>query len=907
MQQILRKRVRRDLKENRFRYAALGLLIVVCMYIVCSIIGAGETIVQETAEHARENKVEDGQFTCFVPLSKADKKLLADKGIALEAMFYLDFQEEEAVIRVFGDRKNIDLVELLSGTKAEKENEAVLEKRYAKEHGITVGDTIQIGGLAFVVSGIGTTPDYEAPKKEVSDMSVKSDVFGTAFVTDTAYAKLKKTKKAQKTEEYLYAYRLGGQMESEDLKKILKDFVIEEEEISDPYFQEYWERTGGTVTELEKGVRDLKKGAKELADGLCRLNRQKKVMNRVPEKLLEQALQTTEKTLEESGVHVVLTEENYQKEMNRLIEGQSGMTALLLRSAKKDLDSLKQYKDGVAAYTKGVEKAKKGADSVADGMAELQEGTEEFLGEAECEIANLKMFLTAEDNTRIGAAANDKQIDISTGFLIGIILMILFAYVLSIFVIHTIEKESPVIGTLYALGVTRRDLLAHYLTLPVMVTTVSAVIGFIIVLSGAGIPLQMKSAIGYFSLPELSVRIPPYLIVYGLVMPPLAAVAVNYVVIRKRLSQTALSLIRNEKKKKKLRKVTLRNMKFLRMFQLRQMLREARAGITVAVGMFISLLCMMIALDCYELCTHLQEDSISDTKYRYMYTLKYPTEEVPEGGSPALAKTLKKERYGYNWDITVLGIEDDNPYFDAHVEEGKGKMTASSALAQKYGLSVGDEFTMRDEEENRLYVFEVTDICEYSPAFYAFMDIDSARELFGEQEDYYNTLFSEKELNIPAGRLYASQTKEDVEESGSVFVEQMWGMISTVIVASVFVFVLVMYLMMKTMIDRSSYHISLMKVLGFHDKEIRKLYLDGNFYIVLFSAFLCIPLSKAVIDWAYPRYLVNNVASGMDLSFEPWLYTAVLLLILLCYFVINHILVGRLRKVTPAEVLKNRE
>ena len=42
MQKILRKRVLRDLKENFFRYLALGFLIILCMYMIGSLVGAGE-------------------------------------------------------------------------------------------------------------------------------------------------------------------------------------------------------------------------------------------------------------------------------------------------------------------------------------------------------------------------------------------------------------------------------------------------------------------------------------------------------------------------------------------------------------------------------------------------------------------------------------------------------------------------------------------------------------------------------------------------------------------------------------------------------------------------------------------------------------------------------------------------
>ena len=70
--------------------------------------------------------------------------------------------------------------------------------------------------------------------------------------------------------------------------------------------------------------------------------------------------------------------------------------------------------------------------------------------------------------------------------------MMLFAYVISVFVVHGIERESSVIGALYALGVKRKDLMLHYLTLPVCVTTVAGLIGF-----GIGI-----SPVSYTHLPK---------------------------------------------------------------------------------------------------------------------------------------------------------------------------------------------------------------------------------------------------------------------------------------------------------------------------------------------------------------------------------------------------------------------
>lgn len=76
-------------------------------------------------------------------------------------------------------------------------------------------------------------------------------------------------------------------------------------------------------------------------------------------------------------------------------------------------------------------------------------------------VKNPKLLLCDEPT----GAADDQQINVPCGYFFGVLLMMLFAYVISVFVVHGIERESSVIGALYALGVKRKDLMLHYLTL----------------------------------------------------------------------------------------------------------------------------------------------------------------------------------------------------------------------------------------------------------------------------------------------------------------------------------------------------------------------------------------------------------------------------------------------------------
>ncbi len=847
MQKVLQKRILRDLKKNIARYLALGFLIILSMYMVVSMIAAAETIIRGSLREDQASQVEDGEFSLFVPMTDAEWRSLEAKGITLQKQFFLDYTvDTDKTLRLFQNRDQINRIMIAEGRLAEAEDEVVLERRYAEINGIQPGDEIKIGGRELTVTGIGCVADYDSPLKSLGDTGCDSEHFGLAFVTADVYAQMRKEGKSTKSEEYYYAYLLNDSMTQEELKEELKNLEFSADDVNDSYFQEYWDRTLGREDDLRNGIQDLLDGAKELQDGLEELHSQLKELGR--------------------------------------------------------------FADGVDEYTDGVQEAADGADEVRDGVQELKNDTDDILDEIfDTDAGNLVAFIKAGDNVRIQAASGDQELYRSVGTIAGGIILVLISYVLSVFVVHSIDQEASVIGALYALGVKKRDLMRHYVMLPTGIAAVSGVIGTLIGYSALGVRVQMQDCYNYYSLPDLNPIVMPYLVIYGVVLPPLICWAVTSLVINKRLSRPVLTLIKNEQTASRGKDIPLKHMKFLRLFKLRQIMRERRTAFAVVFGMFVSLLIAIMALQIFVYCDAVRVQYPEDTKYEYMYTYKYPSEDPPEGGYEAYAKTLKKEIYGYNFDVTVMGITDDNPFFGVELEDTSSRVVISSSISYKYGLGVGDVITLKDEEEDKLYSFEISDITQYAPSFMVFMPYDKALELFGEPDDYYNVVFSDHDLKIPSGRLYSTVTKADVEKAAGIFVKQMQGMIVTLGGVSVVIFAIVLYLMMKVMIDRSAFSISLIKVFGYRDKELKKMYLDGNFYVIALGALISVPLGKVIMDAIYEPAFVPNVACGVDKSFPFWMYLAIFAVVLVLYFIINHLLVRKIRKMAPTEVLKNRE
>lgn len=597
-------------------------------------------------------------------------------------------------------------------------------------------------------------------------------------------------------------------------------------------------------------------------------------------------------------------EDKYFREM---VDDTFGKKEKLQESIGTLNDGAKNLSESIASAGFEGTEIHSGAVELFDGTTELKEETDKLFDELfEVDVDNLTSFIKAKENPRIYASAIDLEMNKNVGLAAGVIIMILFTYVISVFVIHQIQRESSVIGALYALGAKKKNLIRHYITLPAIICFVGGLVGSALGFSKYGIEWQMADSYNYFSIPALEPVYPLYLIIYAVIMPPVISIVVNYIVISRHLSKTALSLMRNEQNISHRSKINLGNIGFIRRFQIRQLLREARTGITVIFGMFICLLVFMLGMNCYVLCQNIKTENAENTKFTYMYNLKYPEKTVPQNAEASYTEALSITDMGYTLDVNIIGIDSDNKYYSAKPEKGKNNIIAASSTAQKYSLSVGDKLILSDKANDMDYVFTVDGIAEYSVGLSVFMDIDSMRELFGKDENYYNMLLSDEKLNIDEGRIYSITTKADIEQSSAIFFKQMKGMFIMLISISVIIFCVVMYLMMNVMIDRAAFGISLVKIFGFRTNEIRKLYLNGNAVTVAVGAVITVPSSKVIMNSMYP-YLIANTACGMNLTFPWYLYILIFEGIMLFYFIVSTILVSKLKKITPAEVLKNRE
>jgi putative ABC transport system permease protein len=251
---ILNKRIKRELKGNIFRYGALFFLIVLSISIVVSMASATDSVFYTVNDNHEKNHIEDGEFNVFVPYSDKQIKEIESLGVKLEENFYTDIDTGKGTLRVFKNREFINTVAIDKGVLADDSDEVTLEKLYAQNYGLKIGDAIEIKDKKFTVTGIGSAPDYAYVKKNPYDVAANAKKFCIAFVSGKAFEELMEK---DVNVEFCYSYRITGDITDKKLREYLLDMDFDKSMIKNKYMKEIVDRVEGKKQDLVDGIDKL--------------------------------------------------------------------------------------------------------------------------------------------------------------------------------------------------------------------------------------------------------------------------------------------------------------------------------------------------------------------------------------------------------------------------------------------------------------------------------------------------------------------------------------------------------------------------------------------------------------------------------------------------------------------------
>ena len=178
--------------------------------------------------------------------------------------------------------------------------------------------------------------------------------------------------------------------------------------------------------------------------------------------------------------------------------------------------------------------------------------------------------------------------------------------------------------------------------------------------------------------------------------------------------------------------------------------------------------------------------------------------------------------------------------------------------------------------------------------------------MFDNDADYFSGYASDLPLNFN-GRYVATEiTPEQMLSVAAQMQDSMGTIAQSMLYAVIPLFLILIYLLTKTVIDRSSRSISYMKVFGYHDREISKLYIRSITLTVLVSLVVCLPLLVGAID-VLVQLMMSKYSGNLEIWIAPVTYVQEVLMGAITYAVVAFLHVRRIRKVPLALAMKVQE
>lgn len=484
------------------------------------------------------------------------------------------------------------------------------------------------------------------------------------------------------------------------------------------------------------------------------------------------------------------------------------------------------------------------------------------------------------------------------------IVIVILAFIFAVTISNTLTKEASVIGTLRASGYTKRELLIHYISLPVIVTFVASIVGNIL---GYTYFKDMGAQLYYdsYSLTKYETIWNADAFVLTTVVPLIIMLVVNLLVVSNKLKLSPLRFLRHDLSRSRRKKaVKLPHWKFMTRFKTRVILQNIPGYVVMLIGIYFAQVLMMFGLMLNPLLEHYQDDVLDNMLAAHQYVLDSQVETSVDSAETYCVKTLKTTG-DIDDEIMVYGIHEDSRYFPKKLKDGD--VLVSDGYADKYRLSDGDEIKLKENYGDDIYKFKLTGSVKYPSTLAIFMTEDDFRQTFGLDEGYFTGYFSDEELTDISDHVVSEITKDDLIKVSRQLKKSMGSMFYIVIAFSLLMFMLLVYLLTKLIVERNTISISMVKILGYDGREIGKLYLSSTTIMVAVVTVIDILLSYVSLKVIYRTMLTEMLSGWLPIYMAPWIFPLMFVLSFACYLVIALMQMKKIKKIPMDEALKNVE
>lgn len=183
------------------------------------------------------------------------------------------------------------------------------------------------------------------------------------------------------------------------------------------------------------------------------------------------------------------------------------------------------------------------------------------------------------------------------------------------------------------------------------------------------------------------------------------------------------------------------------------------------------------------------------------------------------------------------------------------------------------------------------------------MKQDVLNSLLGAPEDDFNCLLSNEKLDVPEEYVAKYLTRSDILGATAQLMDMFDTVLKVFNISSVVIYMILMYILTKTVIEKNALYISYMKVFGYDNREVGKLYLRATAITVIASVLINLPLQQMSFV-AMMDYVTGMIEGYVPFYLQPWVYLFIAVIGIGAYYVINFFHVRNVRRIPMSDALK---
>lgn len=119
-------------------------------------------------------------------------------------------------------------------------------------------------------------------------------------------------------------------------------------------------------------------------------------------------------------------------------------------------------------------------------------------------------------------------------------------------------------------------------------------------------------------------------------------------------------------------------------------------------------------------------------------------------------------------------------------------------------------------------------------------------------------------------------------------------------------YLIMMYLLVNMILSKNETGISMLKIFGFTDKEIRGMYIRANTIVVILLILITLPFQTMLMVSIWPA-CISTIPGFLDFVMQPEDFVIIIVTGIICYMVSSLCSMYKIRKVSMTVMLKNRD